>query len=100
MPIICYNSSIQVFVHFHRHNGYFFLLGARGKVDRALDSRSEGLILNSQCWPCVEVSGKLYTPHCLGPPSCNRYLTHMTKVGSIVVSTIGAYLARGNVKSV
>ena len=56
----------------------------RGQVDRALDSRSEGLGFDSQCWPCVEVSGKLRIPHCLGPPSRNGYLVHRSKVGSIV----------------
>ena len=44
-------------------------MGAHGQVDRAFDSRSEGLGSDSQCWPYVEVSGKLCSPHCLGPPS-------------------------------
>ena len=34
-------------------------VGACGPVDRALDSRSEGLGFDPQCWPCVEVSDKL-----------------------------------------
>ena len=42
-------------------------MGASGQVDRSLDSRSEGLGFDSQCWPCVKVSGKLCIPHCLGP---------------------------------
>ena len=71
-----------------------------GPVDRALDSRSEGLGSDSQCWPCVEVSGKLRIPHCLGPPSRNGCLVHRSKVGSIVAGCIGAHLARGKVKSV
>ena len=37
-------------------------MGACGPVNRALDSRSEGLGFNSQCLPCVEVSGKLCIP--------------------------------------
>ena len=57
---------------------------ACGQVDRALESRSEGLGFDSQCWPCVEVSAKLCIPHCLGPPSRNGYLVHRSKVGSIV----------------
>ena len=73
---------------------------AYGLVVRALDSRSEGLGFDSQCWPCVEVSGKLCIPHCLGPPSHNGYLVHRSKVGSIVAGCIGAHLARGKVKSV
>ena len=75
-------------------------MGACGLVDRVLDSRSEGLGVDSQCWPCVEVSGKLCIPHCLGPPSRNGYLVHRSKVGSIVAGCIGAHLARGKVKSV
>ena len=46
------------------------------------------------------MSGKLHIPHCLGPPSCNGYLVHRSKVGSIVAGCIGAHLARGKVKSV
>ena len=40
-------------------------VGAGGQVPRALDSRSEGLGFDSQCWSCVEVSGKLRIPYCL-----------------------------------
>ena len=69
-------------------------------MDKALDSKSEGLGFDSQCRPCVEVSGKLRIPHCLGPPSRNGYLVHRSKVGSIVAGWIGAHLARGKVKSV
>ena len=69
-------------------------------MDRALDSRSEGLGLDSRCWPCVEVLGKLRIPHCLGPPSRNGYLMHRSKVGSIVAGCIDAHLARRKVKSV
>ena len=39
-------------------------------------------------------------PHCFGPPSCNGYLVHRSKVGSIVAGCIGAHLERGKVKSV
>ena len=65
-----------------------------GKVDRMLDSRSEGLGSDSQCWPCVEVLGKLRIPHCLGPTSHNGYLVHRSKVGSIVAGCC-APTARG-----
>ena len=75
-------------------------MGACGPVDRVLDSRSEALGFDSQCWPCLEVSDKLCIPHCLGPPSRNRYLVHRSKVGSIVAGCIGAHHARGKVKSV
>ena len=75
-------------------------MGACGPVDRALDSSSEGLGFDSKCWPCVEVSGKLRIPHCLGPPSHNGYLVHRSKVGSIAAGCIGTQLARGKVKSV
>ena len=57
---------------------------ARGYVDRALDSRTEGLWFDAQCGSCVEVSGTLHIPHCLSPPSCNGYKVHRSKVGSIV----------------
>ena len=40
-------------------------VGACGQVDSALD----GLGFDSQCWPCVDVSGKLCISHCLCPPS-------------------------------
>ena len=69
--------------------GLHYIVGACGQVDRALDSRSQGLGFDSQCWPCVEVSGKLCIPHCLGPPSRNGYLVHRSKVGSIVA--VGAH---------
>ena len=75
-------------------------VGACGLVVRALDSRSEGLVFDSQCWPCVEVLGKLRIPHCLGPPSRNGYLVQRSKVGSIVAGCTGTHLARGKVKSV
>ena len=57
-------------------------------VYRALDSKSEGLGFDSQCWSCVEVFSKLHIPHCLRP------LCH----GSIVAGCIGVRLARGKVK--
>ena len=75
-------------------------MGTCGPVDRALDSRSDGLGFDSQCWSCVDVLGKLRTPHCHGPPSHNGYLVHRFKVGSIVEGCIGAHLARGKVKFV
>ena len=53
-------------------------------MDRALDSKSEGLGFDSQSLPCVEVLGKLRIPHCLSSPSRNGYLVHRSKVGSIV----------------
>ena len=68
---------------------------ACGLVDRVIDSRSEGLGFDSQCWPCVEVSGKLRMPHCLGPPSRNGCLVHRSKVGSIVAGGC-APTARGD----
>ena len=71
-----------------------------GLVDRVLDSRSEGLGVDSQCWLCVEVSGELCISHCLGPPSRNGYLVHRSNVGSIVAGCIGTHRARGKVKSV
>ena len=46
------------------------------QVGRALYSRSVDLRFDSQCWPCVEVSGKLQIPHCLCPPSSNDYLVY------------------------
>ena len=78
----------------------WYMLGACGPVDRALDSRSEGLGFGSQCWSCVEVLGKLCIPHCPGLPSRNGYLVHRSKVGLIVAGCIGTHLARGKVKSV
>ena len=75
-------------------------VGACGPVDRALDSRSEGLGFNSQCWPYVQVLGKLCIPHCLGSPSLQGYLVHRFKAGSIVADCIGAHFAWGKVKSV
>ena len=72
-------------------------MGACGPVDRALDSRSEGLRFDSQCWPWVEVSGKHCIPHCLGPPSHNGYLVHRSKVGSIVAGCCGPTARGGKV---
>ena len=72
---------------------------ARGQVDRELDSRLEGLGFDSQCWSCVEVLGKVCSPHCLGPPRRNRYLVHRSKVGSTVAGCISTHLTRRKVKS-
>ena len=49
-------------------------VGACGQVDRASNSRSEGLGFHSQCWSCVEVLGKLRITPCFGPPIRNEYL--------------------------
>ena len=84
----------------HREWEHVACVGACGPVYRALDSRSKSLGFDSQCWPCVDVSGKVRIPHCLSPPSRNAYLVHRSKVGSIVAGCIGAHLARGKVKSV
>ena len=95
------NELVDEYVQsFHFPRVIVILVGASGPVDTALDSRSEGLGFDSQCWPCVEVSGKLCIPHCLGPPSGNGYLVHRSKVGSIFTGCIGAHLARGKVESV
>ena len=48
-------------------------MGSCGQVDRALDSRTEGLGFDSHCWSCVEVLGTLLIPYCLNPPN-NEYL--------------------------
>ena len=74
-------------------------MGAYGLVDKALDSRSEGLGFHSQCWPCVEVSGKVCIPHHIGLPSHNGYLVHRSNIESIVACCIGAHLDRGKVES-
>ena len=49
-------------------------------VDMALDSRSEGLGFDSQCWSCVQVSGKLCILHRLGSSGNNGYLMYRSKV--------------------
>ena len=85
---------------FHLSSFAFAYVVACGQVDRALDSRSEGLGFDFQCWPYVEVSGKLHIPHCLGPSSRNGYLVYRSKVGLIVAGYISTHLARGKVKSV
>ena len=54
------------------------LVGVCGQVDGALDSRSEGLGFDSQCWSCVEVLGKLR----------NGYVVHSSKVGLIVAAAV------------
>ena len=72
-------------------------MGVCGQVDRALDSRSEGLGFDSQCWPCVEVSGKLRILHCLGPPNRNGYLVLRYKVGSIVAGCCALTAGRGKI---
>ena len=60
-----------------------FMVGACGQVDRALDSRAEGLRFDIQCWPLRTVSWTSYST-CFGPPSCNGYLMHRSNVISIV----------------
>ena len=49
-------------------------VGACVKVDRALDSRSDVLVLDSHYWSHEEVLGKLFIPCCLCPPSSDGYL--------------------------
>ena len=49
---------------------------------------------------CIEESDKFRIPHCLGPPSCNVYPVHSSKIGSIVAGCIGAHLARRMLKYV
>ena len=77
-------------------------MGSCGPVERALDWRSELRSgFDSQCLPCVEVSGKLTLYSTLPwSTSHNGYLVHRSKFESIVAGYIGAHLARGKVKSV
>ena len=72
------NISLSVWCNFKI---YFY---HHGQVDRTLDSRSEGLMFDSQCWPCEKCQSKLCIRHCLSPHSRNWYLVHRSKVGSIV----------------
>ena len=72
--------------------------GSMCQVDRAMDSRSEGLGFDSQCCPWAEVSLKRCIPHCLGPSSCNRNLVHRSKVGSIVAGCCAPTARRGKVR--
>ena len=53
----------------------------------------EGLGFEFKYWSRVEVLGKLRIMHCNGTTSCNAYLVHRSKVGSIVAGYIGAHLA-------
>ena len=92
--------TVLILVHLALSIEVLWCAGACDPVDRALHSRSEGLGFDSQCWLCVEVSGKLHIPHCLGQPSRNWYLVHRSKVGSIVAGYIGGHFAWGKVKSV
>ena len=46
-----------------KHDMFSLFVGACGQVDRALDSRSEGLGFNSQSYCCVEVLGRLRIPY-------------------------------------
>ena len=48
-------------------------------VERILDSRSEALGFDSQCWSCVVALRELGIPYCLGTPSSNGYLVHRSK---------------------
>ena len=62
---------------------------------RALDSRSEGLGFDSQCWPCIQVSAKLRIQHCYNPPTVQSSLVYRSKVGSKVAGCC-APTARGS----
>ena len=69
-------------------------------VDRALDSK---IIRSGVQFPVLAMCrsvGQTSIPHCLSPPSCNGYLVHRSKVGSIVAGCNGAHLTRGKVRSV
>ena len=52
---------------------------------------------NSQCWPCIKVSGKLCIPCFLSPASCNGYLVHRSKVGSRVAGCCAPTVRGGKV---
>ena len=60
-------------------------VGACGQLDRASDFRSKGLGFDFCTWSSVKVLGKLFISYCPGPPNCNGYLVHRSKVGLIVV---------------
>ena len=69
----------------------YTIMGACGLVDRALDSRSEGLGFDSHCWSCVEVSGKLFIPYCLWSPSSDGYLVERKIVNGISCRECAAF---------
>ena len=99
--IACFNKRAKYTISSGQHSNISYLnILTFCSVDRALDSRSEGLGFDSQYWPCVEVLDRLHIPHCLGPPSRNGYVVHISKVGSMLAGCTGAHLARGKVKSV
>ena len=52
-------NIIGVVTHFDQ----FLIMEADGQVDRTMDLLLTGLGFDSQCWWCVEVSGKLHVPH-------------------------------------
>ena len=56
-----------------------------------------GLGFDSQHWSCVNMLGNLRIPRGLRPPSCNGYLVHKSKVGSIIAGCMGIHLTRGKV---
>ena len=102
-PNFFVNSSLQTNVEKESYLGFIMTMKilsviwehvAQWILDTALDSRSEGLGIDSLCWPYVEVLGKLRIPRCLSPRSRNGYLVHRSKVGAIVAGCIGTHLAR------
>ena len=92
-----YDKFSDFFTHLYRNNVW---VGGVAKWIGCWTQRSEGLGFNSQCWSWVKVSGKLRIPQWLGPSSCNEYLVHKSKVGSIVAGCISVHLAKGMVDAV
>ena len=83
MNITTYNNAVLL----HNNNHW----GCNCRLDlytwpsgQSVGFKIRGVGFNSQCWSCVDVLGKLCIPHCLGPPSCNGYLVHRSKVRSTV----------------
>ena len=70
----------------------------RAQVEWVLNARSQGIGFDCYCWSCVEILGKLPIPHCLGPPSRNGYLVHISMVGSTAAGCIDTDTLPGNIK--
>ena len=76
---LCLSEQIAII---HRETIKYSLskVGAYDQVDRALDSRSKGLWLNSHCWSFVQVSDKLLIPRCHWPPNRNGCLVEQKNI--------------------
>ena len=73
--------------------------GAHGRVVKASDLRSRGHGFDSRPGHVYKALGKLWNPHCLGPPSRNGYLAQQIQGWIVSCKLQDALTCRGERQS-